>query len=430
MDVVGVTGADGRVTLDTGGPPSGIWAVHPDYLAYGDPPAFRADPGWTPSAVRDGPTDATPTIVLRRGVDVVGRVIDAQRRPAVGAVVRAVDLDQQGTSSALVDERGEYVLAGVRPERTPWVVATRSLPEVVGVVRLGVARSPSRDREADLTLREPSRVRGTVLDANGVAIEGARVVVEGTPLETLTDRRGAFVLGPLALHLGGSDRPMVVVATVAGLGSVRASAPWPPFGRNAELPDLRLGDGKDVDGYVLDPARNAVPFPLVELTDANGRGIARLVAADPFGRFVFRDVAPGLYSVRARARGLDGFAAGGVDVPAAPGVPPKVVPVVLKPARTIRGTVLLGRDGTPVAGATVALLGRGPSELRGVSKHDRESVLSDADGRFVFTVGYVATFVEASAPDPRQPTQWVRARELIPGDQGREVDVELELELR
>jgi hypothetical protein len=230
------------------------------------------------------------------------------------------------------------------------------------------------------------------------------VSILGTLFETWTDARGEFVLGPL--FTTGDDRPptMVVEAMRIGLGAARVRTAWPRPGRDVEDLQLSVGETKDVEGYVQDAERRSVPFPIVELvdtSDATGSALMRTVSADEFGRFVVRDVLPGTYHVRARTRGLEGYARNPVQVSADPRVEPKVVPVTAMPSRTLRGTVLLARDGTPVAGVRVLLRGafRDGESAPGVAAVD--SATSDADGHFTFTtVRLEEAVLTAIAADP------------------------------
>lgn len=426
VEVVGVTGADGRVTLDTGGPPRGIWAVHPGYLAYGDAPALGREPAPPLSPPPDG--TSAPRIVLRRGVRVSGSVTDPKGERAPGAIVRVVGDGRGDAPSARTDEKGRFVLAAVVPERVQWVTASRSSPALFGWTGFPRGGRLQDVESLDLVLAEPARVRGIVTDAHGARVEGARVSIVGTLFTTWTDARGEFVLGPI--FTVGQDLPpfMIVEATSVGLGAARATGSWPRPGRDAKWLELSVGETKDVEGYVQDAERRAIPFPIIELIDTadpKGAVATRVVSADEFGRFVVRDVLPGRYFVRARARGLDGFADDPVEVRADPRYEPKVAPVTVRPAPTIRGTVLRARDEVPVADAVIvltAVVRTGPGRpVKAVS----ESTHSDVQGRFTFSVAGLVEGVLTATSSRGGGSAELKGREVIRGDDTDEVELEL-----
>ncbi|MBL9087058.1 MAG: hypothetical protein JNM10_07920 [Planctomycetia bacterium] len=425
VEVVGVTGSDGRVTLDTGGPPSGLWAVHPDYLAYGDAPGLQGD------TVPPPPSDdrAAPRIVLLRGVRVTGHVTDPKGARAPGAIVRAVGDAGRDLGSTRTDEKGEFVLPAVVPERVRWITASRELPTLFGWCRLPRGHRPHALTSVHVALAEPARVRGRVTDARGARVEGARVSIVGTLTTTWTDARGEFVLGPL-LTVGQELPPsMVVEATSVGQGVARVVQRWPRPGAEPKWLELSVGETKDVEGYVQDADRRSIPFPIVELIDVAEPTEAvarRIVSADEFGRFVVRDVLPGTYQVRARARGLDGFADGTVEVRADPRSEPKVAPVTVRPAPTIRGTVVLASDGMPVADARVVLTARVQSAAGRTVQVLRDSTQSDAQGRFTFSApGLIGGILTATSIRGDGRNAELKAYGSIDGDDTDHVELGL-----
>ncbi|MFO0932236.1 MAG: hypothetical protein U1E39_05955 [Planctomycetota bacterium] len=424
VEVVGVTGADGRVTLDTGGPPRGIWAVHPGYLAYGDAPALQRDAVTAPAP--EGVV--APRVVLRRGVRVSGSVTGPNGERAPGAIVRVVGDGRGDDPSTRTDELGRFVLAAVVPERVRWVTASRSSPALFGWTGFPRRGRPQDVESLDLVLSEPARVRGYVTDAHGARVEGARVSIVGTLFTTWTDARGEFVLGPI--FTVGQDLPpfMIVEATSVGLGAARATASWPRPGVEPKWLELSVGETKDVEGYVQDADRRAIPFPIIELIDTadpKGAVATRLVSADEFGRFVVRDVLPGRYFVRARARGLDGFADDPVEVRADPRYEPKVAPVTVRPAPTIRGTVLLARDEVPVADAAVVLTAVIRASPGRPTRTVSESTRSDAQGRFTFSAAGLVEGVLTATSSRGDGSVDLKGREVIRGDDTDDVEVEL-----
>lgn len=424
VDAVGVTGSDGRVTLDTGGPPSGLWAVHPDYLAYGDPPALRTGPrDASPPA-----SGATPRIVMLRGVRVAGSVTDPEGRRAPGALVRVVTDRGPDSVWARTDAEGRFSLEPVRPERARFLIATRASPDLFGRCRFPTGAGSRELDSLHIALAEPSRVRGRVTDARGARVEGARVSIVGTSTTTWTDARGEFVLGPVSAERLDDPRSMVVEAVHVGFGVGRLHRAWPQPGHDVDRLELSVGETKDVEGYVHDSDRRAVPFPIVELIDTADPDLAvatRILSADQFGTFVFRDVPPGLYQVRARARGLDGLARDPVEVRADGRSDPKVAPVVLRPARTVYGTVTLARDGRPLPGVLVVwtsfVQADGAKPLLPV----RDRVVSDEDGRFSIATLGTYGIATAQTRDPDDDSREVEDVERAPSDGAHVVELEL-----
>lgn len=424
VDAVGVTGADGRVMLDTGGPPSGLWALHHDYLAYGDPPALRTGPRDTSPQ----PSSSTSRIVLLRGVRVAGSVTDPEGRRAPGARVRVVTDRDPDSVSALTDAEGRFSLAPVRPERTRFLTATRASPDIFGWCRLPPGASSQGLDTLHIALAEPSRVRGRVTDARGARVEGARVSIAGREIAAWTDAHGAFVLGPVFAADADGPSSMVVEAVHVGFGVGRLHRAWPRPGHDVDGLELSVGETKDVEGYVHDSDRRAVPFPIVELIDTADADLAvatRILSADQFGTFVFRDVPPGVYQVRARARGLDGLARDPVEVRADGRSYPKIAPVILRPARIVRGAVTLARDGTPLPGVLVVWTSWVPVEDTKKLLPVRERVVSDEDGRFsVATLGSYG-MAEARTRDPDDGSREIVDRQRAQPDDVYGVRLEL-----
>ena len=196
VDPVGVTDGDGRVVLDVGSADLNVWVLHPDFLAYGDPPALGPPDGRTfvptgPGGRRAAREGDTTRIVRSRGIVVRGSVFDPRPGPVVGAWVQAAADDGRGSAHAVPDDRGRYELTPVRPERTPWVVATRSDPPGAGRRRLAFVPRMGTVAAFDLVVAPPSRLRGTVREVGGGPVAGARVAP--FPIVELEDLGGSEV---------------------------------------------------------------------------------------------------------------------------------------------------------------------------------------------------------------------------------------------
>jgi protocatechuate 3,4-dioxygenase beta subunit len=327
------------------------------------------------------------------------------------------------SAHAVTDEKGRYVLAPVRPERTPWLTARLADPPLVGTRRIDVR---SVQAAHDLVVARPAWMRGTVLDVDGAPVEGAVVEIPSVKLSAMTDARGAYVLGPLPDPRSDRARVLDVVARRVGLGEQRLSASRPAaLGEDVDGPVFRLGSGKDLEGYVQDTERRAVPFPVVEVEGLGGSRVRRVVAADEFGRFVVRDVPPGTYRVRGRSRGLDGYARDPVEVLPDAGAAPKVAPVILRAATTVTGYVVDDDEGDPVPGARVTLTSRAPTGMMFPVAPLRDETVTDARGWFQLTTAGAPELLEVRATHPSDRGRELTARQRVDGRDATDVRIEV-----
>jgi hypothetical protein len=214
---------------------------------------FAAARGYVPSSVQFAESDAGGLVTLRlwrRGTAVRGRAIDERGAPVAGA--HAVLVFDRGLSrdvafgaawpspslTARTDHDGRFefdaVPAGEHPLR------------VFGGVR-GVGHTPvsAPDDAVVVQLRPGARVAGTVRDAGGQGIPGARLEalaawdasvgfdaasIEAVGVTALTDERGRFalqgLLGPVELlATAPGRRPLRVRLPLAGAGPFE----WSPI---------------------------------------------------------------------------------------------------------------------------------------------------------------------------------------------------------
>jgi len=215
------------------GLPSGkatVSATHPDF-AEGQSAVIALSEGAVAEA----------RLVLRRGAQVSGRIVDEAGYPLAQALVRV----RQGAGpsrTTVSDVHGDYLLAGaqgrarIEAELEGYLPASRR-------VRL---EDDERLDRIDLTM-EPARLRieGRVSDEGGIPVEGAAVRVEptrGPKRKTQTDAKGLFRVealgpGPTRLEITHQDY-------------------WPL--RTTVLPEreedveLVLPFGGGIEGYVRD----------------------------------------------------------------------------------------------------------------------------------------------------------------------------------
>lgn len=317
-------------------------------------------------------------IVLDAGLEIVGRVLDANRGdPIHGARVRAassfVGARAQGLlAEALTDAEGRF-----RLERLP------AGAHVVSAAAAGYALAELRDtragEEVELALLPGSSIEGVVVDADGQPLPGARVRATGGVLpfratvleatEPTGDDGGFWIPGVEP----GSYRVEVRKGGYAPLLSE-------PVAVEAELPArarLVLEEGAFVTGRLLTAEGNPTPGRL-ELRESQGVALQperveeSRVDAKSDGGFRLGPLASGEHVLIATA---PGHAATLVPVRVAKGdSEADVGEVTLEVGGWIRGRVV-DEDGRPIAEAAVTAVAIGPPS----------TVRSGDDGAFELT---------------------------------------------
>src|SRR5262245_57279590 len=181
------------------------------------------------------------------------------------------------------------------------------------------------------------RVTGTVVDASGAPVEGAKVVHAAR--SATTDGQGAFALPPATFRADGSAGDLV--ARRPGHGAARVTV------RREAHRDLRviLPPTAEVSGRVTSEAG---PIPDATVTWRQDAA-ATTTSTGPDGRFGIDDATSlkGVLEVTAK-----GFFPEIVEVP--PSVTPRLLTVRLAPAADVAVKVVDG-EGSPVRGAKVTL---------------------------------------------------------------------------
>jgi protocatechuate 3,4-dioxygenase beta subunit len=325
-----VTGADGSFRLQD--------------LAPGGPVSLKVwKTGYRPiSQAVAMPTAEPVTIVLHPASKVAGRVLDEDGEPVSGARVVLI-ADQPGgrpgrmLSSAPTDEQGSFIVEGADPGPVRLVATAAgflaSQPKPVEIPE-------GEDLEGiEILLSQGAVVEGHVTGSNGRPLAGALVQVAPRPapvpeigLPTAqTGQDGAYRLegvppGRRSLSAEHPEHPSAVAEV-----EVRP-------GTNAL--DLRLEDGWEVSGQVVDGGGRPVPGARVTVSSKSS---SRQAVSGADGAFRVTAVSEGRSRVEAEKEGY-APARPGVEVQVADG-PVSGVEVRLDPGGAIVGRILgLGHE--------------------------------------------------------------------------------------
>ena len=337
--------------------------------------------------------------VVRRGGTLRGRVLDGERQPLAGVVLRIAGGPQDGVRARSGPD-GSYALPGLLPGTQYLILEAPGLPPVPRLQQV-LARNPTR---RDFLLGPAIPVVLRVRGHDGKPLAGARVSADLGATEVLTDEEGlarleSVVSGPrvlvdlraeghvpvrhelnLAPGLVQGGEPVELPPLPEG-GLIRGEVPsWPgpPRPRVTVVPMVHKPTGHhviwetwhgvevDEDGHF---ALEGLPLDqTVDIRVFHPRGVA-----DP----PLRSVRPGAYPSRIRF-------------------------IVREVARTLEGRVV-DESGTPVAGAEVLLEAEDPVAVlgayyRGLAESPqnarlpvpapvRRRLVTGPDGRFAFTYG-------------------------------------------
>lgn len=185
--------------------------------------------------------ELTCDVQLKRGSTVVGRVVDAAGNPAAGCYVAVVGINHDGTRqetdwlSARTDAEGRYTIGDVREALDP-VLLVRRDGAATWIVDLP-GGTDGKVTVPDVVLRPRRVLQGTVRDAGGDPVVGAKVklagVHDGAPPQALpgggmigtylaqhsvcTDQLGRWFIGDLGpgtytLSFESAEQQVVVTA--------------------------------------------------------------------------------------------------------------------------------------------------------------------------------------------------------------------------
>jgi protocatechuate 3,4-dioxygenase beta subunit len=360
LDTDPVTGAGGFVSDASGG--FRIDGVAPGRLQVVARHAHFAPGRSGLQTLAPGGTLGDVRVVLGRGVDLRGRVLDPRGFPAAGVRVQLMLEGEPSARVTLSSADGGFAFPAVQGN-----AVLSAHPTGSPAVRETLVLDGSGPREVLLTLGGDARVlAGRVVDPRGFPIEGALVRVESkdprspTVLSVASGSDGRFRVDGLP------PPPYRVAVERAGFAPAVLAAASP---RPGEELQVALVTSAGLAGQVLDRLRGEpIAGALVRLSPKTG-GSARSATTDARGWFELRDLSAGEYTGTVQH---DGHITGPVFARLQEGRRSELEAIALEPAGTISGDVV-DRLGTPVAGALVAV-GDPPAWAQGIQ--------SDAQGRF------------------------------------------------
>ena len=301
-----ITGADGRFAV-----PDRRQGERLDLVVSGDGYVTLAVAGVT------APPEEPLEVVLKQSSRVSGRVVDPRGEPIAGASVeaRAEGLGGSGgggmssLNRSRTDADGGFELRAVEPGLVTVAASATGFQEAQLSGLEAAAGGELRDVE--LVLRPGAMVRGTVLDAGGEPVAGARVWISATGEErpeayATTDGDGRFEI------TGVRPGRRTVTASDDRGRQVAKSLEVATGGQSVEL---RFADGVEVSGRVVDAAGLGVAGAEVSLEPSARDGWRRSspeAASVDDGSFTIPGVMPGSYHLSAAK---EGFARARLEAP-------------------------------------------------------------------------------------------------------------------
>jgi thiol-disulfide isomerase/thioredoxin/protocatechuate 3,4-dioxygenase beta subunit len=327
--------------------------------------------------------DLNSVSVLKKGISVPGRVVDASGRPIKGAKA-VMGHDKWGTNppTGTSNERGEFTLENCDAGATIITVHADGLSPQIQEVHVEERTAP-----VEVRMTEPAAIlRGKVVDVQGKPVAGAFVAADTwrghrtIEFRGSTDKDGRFewrgapkdvvlydfgqegYMSSRHVPLTASDREQTVILNpkLVITGRVTDAATGRPIER------FRVVQGRRFEG------RDQVYWSQSEGVDGSDGRFTSLFG-EPSAALFVRVEAPGYKPVDSRAFRPDEGR--------------KTFDFALQPAAGLSGVVQLA-DGSPVPGAEVALATRQNHISLRSGRFDRNANVprftTGADGRFAF----------------------------------------------
>ena len=378
--------------------------------------ATARKPGVT---LRAGDAIKDVALVVRRGLEARGKVVDGQQQPVAGAEIRAVHREDGMAGGARVQMR----MMGLERDKPDaysgkdGAFALKGLEEgqyTLAVVKEGFARKtvPSVEVKAAgenvwplVTLTAGAPIGGLVKDSAGGPISGAQIFAidmgsGGRPQNSTSDADGKFRLEGFT-----ADRPIMLNVSAQGYATQQKNVTPPAADVAVVLKTAGTVRGRVEDADTKKPItdftvgrtgpRGGGPMQIMI-----GRGGGDQVFQSDDGSFELTEIPPGKWTVRGSAAGYRSAEASGIEI--GEGETKEGVLLQLKRGGGLAGRVLDPR-GSAVANASVTWH---PSESEGgamgaamgrmMGGGAGGSTTSDADGRFQFD-GLPASHVTVTA---------------------------------
>jgi hypothetical protein len=391
-----VLGADGRpipgATVNPAARPWGWGTVEPvddrgafelNGLNPGVYDVVARAPGLAPAIAAevtvDRRTDARVDLVVRPGARVVGRLVDANERPAAGKVAVG-DLDGRPVPRVLVEPLATEAAADGR-------FAIEGVP--VGEHALGVTAPGLARQRVDVAVREGERQVdvGDVRLEVGIAIRGRVRSKAGQPIADAVVRATVMRMGSDNTEARSEADGTFVLAGLEQ-GVYRVSAEAVGFGQEdktaetgGEPVELVLSPAGTITGRVVDEREQPVESLRVSARTNERTGMGFRMprmeeTTSEDGRFTLSNVSAGDYVVSVSAAELAVTNVPGVKV--AEGQTVDVGTVKLTAGGVVRGTVV-DQTGAGISGASVAVA---PLPQNWMTSGPPVEVSSDAAGAF------------------------------------------------
>jgi hypothetical protein len=346
-------------------------------------------------------------LVVRRGLEARGKVVDGQQQPVAGAEIRAVHREDGMAGGARMQMR----MMGLERDKPDaysgkdGAFALKGLEEgqySLAVVKEGFARKtvPSVEVKAAgenvwpvVTLTAGAPIGGLVKDSAGGPISGAQIFAidiasGGRPQNSTSDADGKFRLEGFT-----ADRPIMLNVSAQGYATQQKNVTPPAADIAVVLKTAGTVRGRVEDAETKKPItdftvgrsgpRGGGPMQIMI-----GRGGGDQAFQSEDGSFELTEVPPGKWTVRGTAAGYRSAEASGIEI--GEGETKEGVVLQLKRGGGLAGRVLDPR-GAAVANASVTWH---PSESEGgamgaamgrmMGGGAGGSTTSDADGRFQF----------------------------------------------
>lgn len=315
----------------------------------------------------------TAELTLARGAIVKGRVVDPERQPVAGALVRSSHYALGGVTPPQVTDLsnadGVFVLDGVAPGRVRLLASAPGWADASSAEFVLTGGDEKTGLLLELTTG--GAVEGRVLDAGRRGMEGAHVealrlvdkVVAGTDVSTSD---GHFRLDGL--------QPGSYTLT-ASVGQARAVAQGVEVqARDERSIELVLG-GDALTGTVEDAAGAPVAGARVTAVSQHASGLGEVsTTSDGEGRFTFEALSGAPYRVSARAQGRGGAEVRGLAAGAH-------ARLVLEGTGRLEGSVVSQR-GQSLESFELTVKPSGPVPQGGVAGRYRVLKLLSPDGGF------------------------------------------------